>query len=111
MEKMLGFIGGGVGEQFITMTVLPLVWSAVKSMGQAGIETLKEEGSRALGEKIGEQIGGEAAPMMLKEKIGEIWDHAVSAGVSMGLEEEKARVLADSYIGKLTRIGGLLDDR
>lgn len=106
-EKMLGFIGGGVGEQFISMTVLPLVWGAIKSVGKEGLESLKKETSKAVTGKIEETIGGKEDITPSKDKIMDIREHAFNTAVSMGMNEDKAGVLADSYIGKLVMMGGI----
>lgn len=103
-EKMLSFVGGGYGEIFVTVTVLPLIWSAIKYIGTAGIESLKKEGSKAVAEKIKEKIGEkEAHPS--KEKMKELRRYICQNASSMGVDKEIAGVIADSFIGKLTLMG------
>ncbi len=103
-EKMLGFVGGGAGEIFVTVTVLPLIWSAIKYIGTAGIESLKKEGSKTVAEKIKEKIGGkEGQPS--KEKMNELRRYICQNASSMGVDKEIAGVIADSFIGKLTLMG------
>ena len=99
-EKMLGF-GGGVGEVFITTTILPLIWGVVAHIGKAGIESLKNESAKALEEKIKEKIEGKAVHTS-NQKIKELRDYIFKNALSLGMDEKKAGLYADSIIGKMT---------
>ncbi|MCZ7382179.1 MAG: hypothetical protein O8C64_11505 [Candidatus Methanoperedens sp.] len=102
-EKMLGF-GTGVGEIFVTTTILPLIWGVIAHIGKAGVESLKKEGAKALEEKIKEKIGGKEVHTS-NEKIKELRDYIFKNALSMGMDEQKATFYADSIIGKLTIMG------
>lgn len=98
-EKMLGF-GGGVGEVLVTTIIFPLIWGAIAHIGKAGVESLKNEGAKALEEKIKEKIG-EKEVHTSNEKIKELRDYIFKNALSMGADEQKAIFYADSIIGKL----------
>ena len=98
-EKMLGF-GGGVGEVFVTVTILPLIWGIFAQIAKKGIESLTEEGSKAAAEWIKNKREGKKGQPS-KEKLKEIRDYVCQNAYSTGLDKERARILADSFIGKL----------
>ena len=98
-EKMLGF-GGGVGEVFLTMIILPLVLGVIKDIGIAGIKALKE----AVAEKIKDTIDGKK-DFSSNEKMKELRRYICQNASSMGVDKEIAGVIADSFIGKLTLMG------
>ena len=102
-EKMLGFIGSGIGEQFLTVTVLPIVLGVIGYVGTSGIEALKKEASKGLIRKIEKKFGEKESTdsHFSKDKIGEIREYAFNKAKSMGMDVEKAGILADSLIGKL----------
>ena len=99
-EKMLGF-GGGVGEVFVTVTILPLIWGIFAQIAKKGIESLTEEGSKAAAEWIKNKREGKKGQPS-KEKLKEIRDYVCQNAYSAGLDKDRARILADSFIGKLT---------
>ena len=99
-EKMLGF-GGGVGEVFVTATILPLIWGIFAQIGKKGIESLTEEGLKAAAEWIKNKREGKKGQPS-KEKLKEIRDYVCQNAYSAGLDKDRARILADSFIGKLT---------
>lgn len=98
-EKMLGF-GGGVGEVFVTAIIIPLIWGILIPIGQRKIESLAEEGLKALAEWIKNKMEGKKGQPS-KEKLKEIRDYVCQNAYSTGLDKERARILADSFIGKL----------
>lgn len=98
-EKMLGF-GGGVGEVFVTVTILPLIWGIFAQIAKKGIESLTEEGSKAAAEWIKNKREGKKGQPS-KEKLKGIRDYVCQNAYSTGLDKERARILADSFIGKL----------
>ena len=102
-EKMLGFVGTGIGEQFLTMTVLPIVLGVIGYVGTAGIEALKKEASKALARKIEKKFAEKESTdnHISKDKIGEIREYAFNKAKSLGMDVERAGILADSLIGKL----------
>ncbi len=102
-EKLLGF-GGGIGEVFVTTTILPLIWGVVAYIGKAGVESLKKEGAKALEENIKEKIRGKEVHTS-NEKIKEMRDYVFKNALSSGMDEQKATFYADSIIGKLTLMG------
>lgn len=102
-EKMLGF-GGGIGEVFITMKVLPLIWDVVSYIGIAGIESIKEAMAEKVDIKVKEEIGGKEE-LLSNEKITEIMEYTIKNAMTMGIDKEKAGVIAYSLIGKLTQMG------
>lgn len=99
-EKMLGF-GGGVGEVFVTATILPIIWGILAQISKKGIESLTEEGSKAVAEWIKNKKEGKKGQPS-KEKLKEIRDYVCQNAYSSGLDKDRARILADSFIGKLT---------
>jgi hypothetical protein len=101
-EKMLGF-GGGGGEVFFTTTILPLIWGIIAPVGKAGIETLKDEGSKVLAGWIKDKMekkGGQPSKPS-KENLKLMRDYVYHNAISVGVEKEKADIVADSFIGKL----------
>ena len=99
-EKMLGF-GGGVGEVFVTAIIIPLIWGILIPIGQRKIESLAEEGLKAVAEWIKNKREGKKGQPP-KEKLKEIRDYVCQNAYSAGLDKDRARILADSFIGKLT---------
>ncbi len=100
-EKMLGF-GGGVGEVLFTMKVLPLIWGVVSYIGMAGIDSLKEAVAEKVKIKV-EKIGGKEEHLS-DEKIAEIKDYTIKNAITLGMDEKKASIIADSLIGKLRQM-------
>lgn len=103
-EELLGFAGcEGVMGQFVTATVFPLVWSVISYIGMEQIEIIKKDGSKALAKKINQKIKGknDSIPKASKERFKEIREYAFSNALSLGLNKQKAAVLADSIVGKL----------
>jgi len=97
-EKMLGF--GGSAEIFVTMTILPIILGVATQIGKAGIETLKDEGSKALAGWLKDKIEQKVSQPS-KEKLKLMRDSVYNNALSMGVKKEKAGVIADSFIGKL----------
>jgi len=98
-EKMLGF-GGGGAEVFITMTILPLILGVVTHIGKAGVETLKDEGSKALSRLIKDKIERKVSQPS-KDNLKLMRECVYNNALTMGVEKEKAGVIADSFIGNL----------
>lgn len=99
-EKMLGF-GGGVGEVFVTVTILPIILGIFAQIGKKGIECITEEGLKAASEWIKNKREGKKGQPS-KEKLKEIRDYVCQNAYSTGMDQDRARILADSFIGKLT---------
>lgn len=98
-EKMLGF-GGGVGEVFITMKVLPLIWGVVSYIGMEGIESIKKAIAKKVDITVEEKIMGKKE-LLSNEKIMEIRDYTIKNAITIGIDKEKAGIIADSLIGRL----------
>ena len=99
-EKMLGF-GSGVGEVFVAATILPIIGGILAQISKKGIESLTDEGSKAVAEWIKNKREGKKGQPS-KEKLKEIRDYVCQNAYSAGLDKDRARILADSFIGKLT---------
>ena len=99
-DKILGF-GGGVGEVFVAATILPIIWGILAQISKKGIESLTDEGSKAVIEWIKNKLEGKKGQPS-KEKLKEIRDYVCQNAYSTGLDKDRARILADSFIGKLT---------
>jgi len=99
-DKMLGF-GGGIGEVFVTATVFPIIWGILAQISKKGIESFTEEGSKALAKWIKIKLEGKKEQPS-KRKMKEIRDYVCQNALAMGMEKKRARIMADSFIGKLT---------
>jgi hypothetical protein len=77
-EKMLGFAVGGTAEQFVTGFILPVALDAVK---------------KYLSKKLGKSLD--------KNEIKKLRDDAYNNAIALGMDEEKATLMADSLAGKL----------
>lgn len=77
-EKMLGFALPAAAEQFVTGFVLPVVLHAVK---------------KYLSKKLEKKLG--------KNEIKKLRDDAYNNAIALGMDKEKATLMADSLAGKL----------
>ena len=101
-DQLLGF-GGGGAEVFVTTTILPLVLGVVIHIGKAGIETIKDEGSKAIAEWFKAKLGGKASHLS-KEKLKLMRDSVYDNAIISGVKKEKASIISDAFIGKLVLI-------
>ena len=81
-EKMLGFEIPAGAEQFLTVYVLPVVLGAIKKYFHK-----KEEGE------------------LDRDKIKRLREDAYTNAILLGMDKEKAELMADSLIGKLVQLG------
>ena len=81
-EEMLGFAVPIIAEQFFTLFVLPVV---------SGLIT--------------EYISKKLEKKTDSNEIKEFRDYAFNNAISLGMDKEKAGLMADSLIGKLSTIG------
>ena len=82
-EKMLGFALPPGTEQFITVFVLPVVFGIV---------------DRYFGKK-----GPSEEPSI--NQLKKLREDAYNNAISLGMDKEKAELMADSLIGKLVQLG------
>ena len=81
-EEMLGFALPPGTEQFVTIFVLPVVFGIIE---------------RYVSKRMGGKLGG--------NKINKMRDEAYNNAISLGMDKEKAELMADSLIGKLVQLG------
>lgn len=81
-EKMLGFAIPGVGEKIIIGVVLSVVSAVIEKW---------------VSKKVEEKLGS--------NEIKELRDYAYNNAVTLGMDKEKAEIMADSIMGKLSDIG------
>jgi len=81
-EKMLGFALPPGAEQFITMLVLPVVF---------GI--------------IDRYVGKKSEKKFSSGTINKLRDDACNDAILLGMDREKAELMADSLVGKLVQLG------
>jgi len=86
-EQMLGFALPPGTEQFITVIVLPVVFHLIDKYIIQKYVTKKGE--------------GKSDP----DKINTLRDEAYQNATSLGMDEEKASLLADALIGKAVQLG------
>ena len=77
-EKMLGFAIPAGAEQIVTGFVLPVVFDAIK---------------KYVSKKVGKKLD--------KNEIKKLRDDAYNTGISLGMDKEKAELMADALAGKL----------
>ena len=77
-EKLLGFAVPAGAEQFVTGFVLPVVLDAIKKYAS---------------KKLGKELD--------KNEIKKLRDGAYNTALSLGMDKEKAELMADSLAGKL----------
>ena len=85
-EEMLGFSAPVGADPFVSTIVLPLVWKALTKLGEG------------LAKKVDSKLS--------ENKFKIVREEAYNNAIAMGLEKEKAELMADALLGRLVRLSG-----
>lgn len=85
-EKMLGFSAPAGTDQFVSTIVLPLVWKAITKLGEGVVKKIDRK--------------------LSEDKLKSVREEAYNNAIALGLEKEKAELMADALLGRLVRLSG-----
>jgi len=82
-ERMLGFSAPAGTDPFVSTIVLPLVWKAITKIGEGLVKKIEKK--------------------LSEDKLMIVREETYNNAIALGLDKEKAELMADALLGKLVR--------